>query len=859
MSKVLIVDDSSMIRKLVKKSFATIDIQGDDICEAGDGNEAIEQMMLAEDNLSLIITDINMPGMNGIDFVKMVRKNPEYASCHIIVLSSVINDETVSSFGDFRVDNFLKKPFNQDNFEKIIVPALMGGEIIKSLEELFDKYLKDIDTKSNNITFNEEFVKKCYSEAEAGIDIEETLETIVTKKLRLTPKDTIHITDSQITVERFVDLERLKRATVKKFQTTHMKNSSEEVFVKTLMKKILDKEIDFRTISGEDFLLEKNNIIDNAITTIVQNSYKANEDEAKIFTKYLVEKHNKLIYKLICENVINWLGRNNQAVVKFINNYSGGIKQIGKMKYQIPIIVDRGGKRIQTNDILVIAKRVVQLNVAIDKSSDSLKEIKEDIEALKAVLEEDRKELSYLLSTTKVEDKKAIDEAKKKVGIGEQEIESLEKAVKAQERTGKPYLEQFSKIKSKYNELITSVANALSSEVVITDKGRWYQQDFITDVKVIDDATAKKLLKNNLDMNVKHALDNGHIFDFVILNKSNDKNKTSPMREILQIVFQESKYKTQYNFNYMDTYDNFKLANFVTPVREELEKKFNDFIEFSYSENPKKSKSILSVPTNKNKINKIAKDLVIKYKNYIAELVADSFMEAISKQSAEQIEKPDNKVSALLEGAIKGSDAHPSILLSPENTQAANSLQPVWMRIKQAQKSRDNIYLKAESEYRSCLAKEEGFQLSLDALDKASKLSMNDIEPWTFEKLRDYTINYEDECKEEKRLLQYVPSGELTDTLRARAEKGKLAATSDIAKEEYDRTYKFMELLHANNTAKTLDYKKEELTTNRDKAHQLTQKYYKTYKTEQEKKVSDYDEDLTIIYRSVIYNVLLTA
>ena len=73
MMRILIVDDSSMMREMIKRVVKLTDVAVDEILEAGDGAEALK--ILESRDVQLLLTDINMPVMTGADLLRRVAKN----------------------------------------------------------------------------------------------------------------------------------------------------------------------------------------------------------------------------------------------------------------------------------------------------------------------------------------------------------------------------------------------------------------------------------------------------------------------------------------------------------------------------------------------------------------------------------------------------------------------------------------------------------------------------------------------------------------------------------------------------------------------------------------------------------------
>ena len=108
MHRILIVDDSPTIRKMVRASLQGV--ESSECIEAGTGLEAIEQ--LAVSRIQLVVLDLNMPDMHGIDVLNFVRRQQQYRSLPIIVLTTrgdVPSREAAERAG---ATTYLTKPFS---------------------------------------------------------------------------------------------------------------------------------------------------------------------------------------------------------------------------------------------------------------------------------------------------------------------------------------------------------------------------------------------------------------------------------------------------------------------------------------------------------------------------------------------------------------------------------------------------------------------------------------------------------------------------------------------------------------------------------------------------------------------------
>ena len=111
--RILTVDDSKAILGLLKRNLTD---QGFDVIQAIDGQNALEVLEAAEPKPNMIITDLNMPRLDGFGFIKAVRalKNDD-ARLPIICLTTEVNDDKKDEGRRVGATGWMCKPFDQDN------------------------------------------------------------------------------------------------------------------------------------------------------------------------------------------------------------------------------------------------------------------------------------------------------------------------------------------------------------------------------------------------------------------------------------------------------------------------------------------------------------------------------------------------------------------------------------------------------------------------------------------------------------------------------------------------------------------------------------------------------------------------
>jgi YesN/AraC family two-component response regulator len=112
-ARVLVVDDEAYIRNLIRD---TLQARQYSAGTAANGEEALE--VLGRDRYDIVVTDVVMPGMGGLDLVKQVRRRHPHV--HVIVLTGYPRSADISDFLAEGVDDFLPKPFRGNDLIDVI-------------------------------------------------------------------------------------------------------------------------------------------------------------------------------------------------------------------------------------------------------------------------------------------------------------------------------------------------------------------------------------------------------------------------------------------------------------------------------------------------------------------------------------------------------------------------------------------------------------------------------------------------------------------------------------------------------------------------------------------------------------------
>jgi two-component system chemotaxis response regulator CheY len=117
MRRILVTEDSATMRSLL---IATIESCGDyEVIEASSGFEALR--LLPREKVDLIITDINMPDINGLELINYVRKNANYTDTPLFIISTEGREKDVEKGLALGANEYLVKPIDPKRLQALIV------------------------------------------------------------------------------------------------------------------------------------------------------------------------------------------------------------------------------------------------------------------------------------------------------------------------------------------------------------------------------------------------------------------------------------------------------------------------------------------------------------------------------------------------------------------------------------------------------------------------------------------------------------------------------------------------------------------------------------------------------------------
>jgi two-component system, chemotaxis family, chemotaxis protein CheY len=119
--RILIVDDSAMMRALIKRVIGLTELPVDEVVEAADGAEALR--ILESREVNLLLTDVNMPGMTGVELLREIARQDKWPDLVRVIISTDGSASRRDEAAELDVRCYLEKPFSPEVLRNVLSQA----------------------------------------------------------------------------------------------------------------------------------------------------------------------------------------------------------------------------------------------------------------------------------------------------------------------------------------------------------------------------------------------------------------------------------------------------------------------------------------------------------------------------------------------------------------------------------------------------------------------------------------------------------------------------------------------------------------------------------------------------------------
>ena len=123
--RTLIVDDSSVMRKIVERALRQAGLDPLVVHEAGSGTEGLD--LLKDQQVDLILSDINMPSMDGLEFLRQIRAQNLAPGVPVVMITTESSEEHVKQAILAGAQGYIRKPFTAEQVKERVLPLLAAA------------------------------------------------------------------------------------------------------------------------------------------------------------------------------------------------------------------------------------------------------------------------------------------------------------------------------------------------------------------------------------------------------------------------------------------------------------------------------------------------------------------------------------------------------------------------------------------------------------------------------------------------------------------------------------------------------------------------------------------------------------
>jgi len=124
-TRTLIVDDSSVMRKIVERALRQAGLDALVVHEAGSGTEGLD--LLRAKQVDLILSDINMPSMDGLEFLRQIRAQNLAPGVPVVMITTESSEEHVKQAILAGAQGYIRKPFTAEQVKERVLPLLAAA------------------------------------------------------------------------------------------------------------------------------------------------------------------------------------------------------------------------------------------------------------------------------------------------------------------------------------------------------------------------------------------------------------------------------------------------------------------------------------------------------------------------------------------------------------------------------------------------------------------------------------------------------------------------------------------------------------------------------------------------------------
>lgn len=325
------------------------------------------------------------------------------------------------------------------------------------------------------------------------------------------------------------------------------------------------------------------------------------------------------------------------------------------------------------------------------------------------------------------------------------------------------------------------------------------------------------------------------------------------LKEVMQTtakaVLDRPRGKATVNFMTLKNYEQFRIEGCILSLKELMDEELDYLIRQEAGFDAIVADEVRADQKKQAFLITQAKTYFLKYQKMFKEAIADTFFARI--EAATEMTTIDRIVQEVIDGAGR----YAPVLVQPSGIPLARKDEQIWMRMKQARLAKEKEVAAAKEDVERLTRQVKGIDLNVTAIEKARKLTQADLEAMGPDQMKEAVINEDGSQTEKKRVMQFLPAGELAIYAAEQMDRGRRNGRNDIQKSEYKRATAFYENCNINNTAKELDTKVSMMKAELPQKKEALDRASKKLADLESRGLERFDESLLKMRQAFIENV----
>lgn len=307
--------------------------------------------------------------------------------------------------------------------------------------------------------------------------------------------------------------------------------------------------------------------------------------------------------------------------------------------------------------------------------------------------------------------------------------------------------------------------------------------------------------------------------------------------------------KPTIDFLHLQSYDQFRIEGAVLALRDLMQEEIEYLIVSEAGFDPIIAEEVKKDAKKQAFLLNQAKTYFLKYQAIFKDAIAESFFARVAQASSPAM------IDRVVKEVISGTSKYLPVFITPTGLPLASKEDQIYMRLKQANIAKEKEINSAAEDIERLAKQIKGMELNIEAVHQAKQITIEFLQTKGADWMKEAVINEDGAHTERKRLMQFLPAGELALYAADQMDRGRRNAKNEIAKAEYKRATDFYENCNVNNTPKELANKILIFGAELPQKKEALVKAEKKLEDLKQKRVTDFDESLVKMRQAFVTNI----